>query len=209
VSSEAGIGVWAVALAVVAACAFGTPNPIAAQEYQVALGRENRVRFLSDAPLEDFEGTSEKIDGFLFLSGEGFGGETDLGQSEFYFEVDLTSLDTGIGLRNRHMRDRYLETDNFPYASFAGRVVHLEGDASGGFRAVTEGVFTVHGVEQNREIVCGAEGDGEDLRVRCTFQVILSDHGIPIPKLMFMKIDEVMELDLDFFLTSAGGGEGR
>ena len=40
----------------------------------------------------------------------------------------------------------------------------------------------------------------------CSFQVSLSDHEIPIPKLMFMKIDEIMELDLDFFLSPVEGG---
>lgn len=182
--------------------------PIAAQEYQVDLSRENKVRFVSDAPLEDFEGVTGRIDGFLFLSGEGLGGETDLGQSEFHFEVDLASLDTGLGLRNRHMRENYLDTDQYPFATFFGKVARLDGDGGGGYRAITRGSFSVHGMEQEREIECSAEMAGQGLRVRCTFQVLLSDHEIPIPKLMFMKIDEVMELDLDFFLSPASGGKG-
>ncbi len=179
------------------------------QEYHIELERENKVRFVSDAPLEDFEGVTSRIDGFLFLSGEGLGGETDLGSSEFYFEVDLADLDTGIGLRNRHMRENYLETDRFPYASYEGRVTRLEEESPGFFRARTRGTFSVHGVERAREVDCSAATTGQGLRVRCAFQVTLSDHDIPIPKLMFMKIDEVMEVDLEFFLSPAGGGEGR
>lgn len=34
--------------------------------------------------------------------------------------VDLASLDTGIGLRNRHMRENHLHTDEFPEAVFSG-----------------------------------------------------------------------------------------
>ena len=183
--------------------------PLGGQEYRVDLERENRVRFVSDAPLEDFQGVTDRIDGYLSLSGEGLGGETDLASSEFYFEVDLASLDTGIGLRNRHMRDNYLETDEFPFASFAGRVTGLTQKAPGRYQAVAEGTFSIHGVQQDRAIVCDAEVVGGGLRVSCSFQILLSDHGIPIPKLMFMKIDEVMELDLDFFLFTALGGEGR
>lgn len=179
------------------------------QEYQVDLDRENRVRFLSDAPLEDFEGVTHRIDGFLFLAGEGLQGETDLSRSEFYFEVDLASLDTGIGLRNRHMRENYLETDRFPFASFTGRVSRLERVGLGGFEATAQGRFGVHGIERDREIACVGELQGEDLRIRCAFEVLLSDHEIPIPKLMFMKIDEIMEVDLEFFLTPASVREGR
>jgi polyisoprenoid-binding protein YceI len=185
------------------------PSGVAGQEYHVDLEKENRVRFISDAPLEDFEGVTSRIDGFLFLSGEGLDGETDLESSEFFFEVDLASLDTGIGLRNRHMRDNYLETDEFPFASFAGRVARLEVEDSGLLRVNTRGTFSIHGVERAREIDCSAERIAPSLRVRCAFQVTLSDHEIPIPKLMFMKIDEVMEVDLEFFLLPAGGGEDR
>jgi hypothetical protein len=164
---------------------------------------------MSDAPLEDFEGVTDRIDGFLFLSGEGLGGETELATSEFYFEVDLASLDTGLGLRNRHMRNRYLETDEFPFASFTGRVVLLDADGPGRYRAVTRGTLAIHGVEREREIECAATSHEVRLRLRCAFQVILSDHDIPIPKLMFMKIDEVMELDLDFFLSPTSEKGGR
>jgi hypothetical protein len=107
------------------------------------------------------------------------------------------------------MRDNYLETDQYPYATFSGRVIQLERTGQETYRALTRGSFEVHGVQQDREVQCGARRNGPGLEVRCAFQVTLSDHGIPVPKLMFMKIDEVMELDLDFFLVPAGGGEGR
>ena len=203
-----------------------------AQEYQVDLTRENQVSFLSDAPLEDFEGVTDRVDGFVFLEGEGLVGGTDLAVSEFFFEVDLASLDTGLGLRNRHMRENYLETEEYPFASFSGRIQALERTGDGGFSVRAKGELSIHGVNQTREIGCrlarvglgttgsaGQEDPGEqgeqgeleeaeeseavsDLRVQCAFPVSLSDHGIPIPKLMFMKIDEVMELELDFYLKA-------
>ena len=88
---------------------------------------------------------------------------------------------------------------------FHGEVVELAEAPAGTYRAKTRGTFTVHGVEREREIECEGIRDQGGLRVRCAFQVILSDHDIPIPKLMFMKIDEVMELELDFFLSTDGG----
>jgi len=198
-------GIRPVTLVLALLGAAGSATDMAGQEYQVDLSQENRVRFISDAPLEDFEGITHRIDGFLFLSGEGLGGETDLATSEFFFEVDLASLDTGIGLRNRHMRNNYLETEEFPFTSFTGRIVRLEEHGPGSYRVLTRGTLAIHGIEREREIECTAVSQGARLRVRCAFQVTLSDHDIPIPKLMFMKIDEVMELDLDFFLSRTSG----
>jgi polyisoprenoid-binding protein YceI len=189
--------------------AHGAFFALEAQEYHVDLEKANQVRFLSDAPLEDFEGTTSRMDGFLYLAEGSFeGAPGSLGASEFYFEVDLASLDTGIGLRNRHMRDNYLETDRYPYATFAGKVLRLESVTGGGFYVTTNGVLSIHGVDQAREISCSANRSGEGFRVNCGFQVKLSDHDIPIPKLMFLKINETMELDLDFYLAPAGEREG-
>ena len=78
-----------------------------------------------------------------------------------------------------------------------------------GYHATARGLLSIHGVERQRDLECSATQEGTDLRVLCSVTVVLSDQEIPIPKLMFMKIDEVMDLDLDFFLSPAKGGESR
>ena len=193
------------------------PGPASGQEFHVELNAENRVRFVSDAPLEDFEGITTLIDGFVFLAGDGLAGATDLAASEFHFEVDLASLDTGLGLRNRHMRENYLETDRFPFASFSGRVLELSDGKEGVLLAKAGGVLTIHGVSRTREIDCrigsarlpGEAGVQKGLRVDCAFPVALPDHDVPIPKLMFMKINEIVELDIRLSLIRVGGGGKR
>jgi polyisoprenoid-binding protein YceI len=191
------------------------PSGTEAQSFQMDLARENQVTFISKAPLEDFQGVTHRMDGFVYLEGEGLEGATDLNASRFHFEVDLASLDTGIGLRNRHMRDRFLETDRFPFATFTGRVLSLEAVASRGFRATAAGDLSIHGVARRREIECGIDQEddspgrrGKNLRVRCSFTVALADHDIPIPRLLFMRISEEVELELDFHLVPAEGREG-
>ncbi|MBN1998224.1 YceI family protein, partial [candidate division KSB1 bacterium] len=87
----------------------------AAAEFQVDKTQERKVRFISDAPAEDFDGVTEDIDGYAL-----FDEKNPSGENEFYFQVQLNSLDTGIGLRNRHMRDNYLETKKYPVAEFKG-----------------------------------------------------------------------------------------
>jgi hypothetical protein len=188
------------------------------QEFRVDLTRENRVSFLSDAPLEDFRGNTDRIDGFAFIPAGVIGSEGEMGESEFYFEVDLASLDTGMGLRNRHMRENYLKTEQYPFASFSGGILSLQELSGGALSVHISGELSIHGVTRNREISCQVSGEGQaevveevsredgplaatpQLRVRCAFSVALSDHDIPIPKLMFMKIDELMELEVDFYL---------
>jgi polyisoprenoid-binding protein YceI len=185
------------------------PLAVVGQEYHVDLGRENEVRFLSDAPIEDFDGVTDRIDGYLVLPRDEVG-NADLSATEFYFEVDLASLDTGIGLRNRHMRDNYLETEKFPYAKYTGRIEHLQEEEDGRFSSRIAGVFSVHGVERQRVIECSGELVAQSVRVSCEFEVRLTDHDISVPRLMFLKINEVIDVHIDFFLSpAAADARGR
>jgi polyisoprenoid-binding protein YceI len=169
-----------------------------ATEYQVDKSQNNMVKFISDAPLDDFEGVTNKIDGYIFWEGDDI-----LNGSEMYFEVDLNSIDTGIGLRNRHMRENYLETDKYPFTHFTGKLTKAEPISGDEFQVTAQGTIFIHGV--NKEMVI----EGKMLKVESGFQILasfvtpLSEYHIKIPQLMFFKIDENIKVELDFFLQEA------
>jgi len=164
-------------------------------EYHVNKSKSNLVKFISDAPLEDFEGITDKIDGYIYWEGENM-----LSQSQVYFEVDLNSLDTGIGLRNRHMRDNYLETDKYPLTHFKGQLTTAAQSPDNTYTVSAQGVMFIHGIE--KEIMVGATLSPVDdgFRIQSEFIAALTDYNIEVPQLMFFKIDENMQLKLDFYV---------
>jgi polyisoprenoid-binding protein YceI len=178
------------------------PYNAAAQEYHVDVQADNIVRFISEATIEDFEGVTERIDGFIVLPDGGLARGSTAG-SEFYLEVDLGSVDTGIGLRNRHMRDNYLETDRYPYATFSGVFAGVDEGDDGWTRVTGSGDLGIHGVSRTRDIVCEVAPAGSGFRARCSFEVLLSDFDIEIPKVMFMKLANEIRLELDFYVALA------
>lgn len=180
------------------------PRGMSAQEYQVDREADNSVRFISRAPIEDFEGVTDHIDGYVLLDGPRVTSGTGEGETELYLEVDLASLDTGIGLRDRHMRDRYLEVRDFPYATYSGHLVRTVELEDGGFRVSSAGTVTIHGVSREMEIPCDVSAEGNAYRARCTFQVLLSEFDIDIPKVMFLKLAEDIRVELDFVVAPAG-----
>ena len=173
-----------------------------AQEFHVDTGADNRVVFISRASIEEFEGVTTRIDGYALLDGQGVRAGAAFEGARVYFEVDLASLDTGIGLRNRHMRDNYLEVDEHPYATFDGNVARIAPEDAG-FRVESEGVFAIHGVERPRTLDCRVDPDGDGWRVACGFVVNLTDHDIEIPKIMFLKLAEDIRVEIDFRLRPA------
>lgn len=160
------------------------------QEFIVDKSAENIVKFLSEATIEDFEGTTSDIDGYLFLPENG-----DLDSSEIYFEVDLRTLDTGIGLRNRHMRDNYLETDKYPYATFKGNIASQNIEDS---TVVVNGILEIHGVKRNMTVNGSLEPTENGFAIGTKFSIKLTDFNIEIPSFMFLKISNKIELVLNF-----------
>jgi len=184
------------------------PHGGAAQAFQVDRGAANVVRFVSRAATEEFEGVTERIDGYVTLDAPvlapGGGGDA----TEVYLEVDLGSLDTGIGLRNRHMRDRYLEVSRYPYATFEGKITRREAGGADTVRVTAHGTLTLHGVERPRDLTCAVTPSGAGYRARCAFEVLLSEHQIEIPKVMFLKLANEIGLDLDFTVVPAAPPNG-
>lgn len=176
------------------------PGLTHAQEYHVDLTAENQVVFISDAPIEDIEGVTDAIDGYVLLGPEGLGPNANLESSRFYFEVDLATLHTGIKRRDRHLRENYLETAEFPFASYEGRLSGTEFDEDGSLHLDLEGTFSVHGVEREKEMKCLARGGEARYRIRCRFEVSLVEHDIEVPSLMFLKIGEIIDLSVDFYV---------
>ena len=164
-------------------------------EFHVDKDKNNIVKFISDAPIENFEGVTDKIDGYLFFE------DSDLTKnSELYFEVDLNSLDTGIGLRNRHMRENYLETDRFPLTHYKGKIIssNVVNDTTVSVKA--EGVIFIHGIEQPLVVTANLFNKSDGYRIQTNFIVKLSDFQIEIPSIMFYKINENMALRCNFYI---------
>lgn len=173
------------------------PIIISAAEYHVDQSADNMVKFISDAPIESFEGVTDKIDGYLYYEGD------DLSNaSALYFEVDLNSIDTGIGLRNRHMREKYLETGkkNNRFTHFKGEIIKSDSVDANQYNVVTEGNLFIHGVSNKVKVEGNVTKESDRLHIKCAFPVKLSDYDIEIPSIMFYKIDETMQLELDIYV---------
>ena len=179
---------------------FGTTVLSGQQAYQVALESDRLVRFTSSTAIDEFEGTTERLDGLVLLNTEELTDRTGGAESEIYFEVDLASLDTGIGMRDRQMRNSYLEVDRYPYAAFGGTIEQVTSLPGEMFQVTTQGILGIHGIEQERALTCNLATVNEGYRVNCSFSVFLSDHDIEIPKLMFLKLNNEIRMDLNFIL---------
>ena len=156
------------------------------------------VSFRSTAKLEFIEGqTNDIVGGFVYDPND------SQGKVSGVLRVDLRTLRTGIALRDEHMREKHLHTEDYPYAHF--ELISL-GDmpealiADSAYESQARGFFYIHGVK--REITAQlkfskedhADGRSESIRAVAEFALTLDDFRIPRPKALFLKLAETIQV---------------
>jgi polyisoprenoid-binding protein YceI len=179
----------------VAVMVLSIAGPASAATFTVRPGGDTRVVFTSKAPVETFEGRTDRMQGTITVDPAAVGDSVTV-----HLVVDLASLDTGKKLRNKHMRENHLETEKYPNAVFDGAAVRspaggkLEPGKPATFEI--EGTFALHGV--SRRMRCTAEvtldATGKLLAFRTNFPIALPDYSIKRPEFLFMKLAEVQQV---------------
>lgn len=171
-----------------------TSSAFAKVEFQVDKSKKNLVKFISDAPVEDFEGVTSSIDGYML------GEVGNLIGTDLYFEVDLNTVDTDNGLRDRHMRENYLQTDKYPLTTYEGKIYESKKIDDKLYKVKAKGKFQVHGVTKEKTIDADIYVYDNIYHIKTQFVVSLTDHKIETPSIMLVKLSPDMDLRLDFFL---------
>lgn len=164
-------------------------SPAAGQTFKAMDGR---AVFESQAQIESFQGVSTHLAGLV-----------NFADSTLDFYLDLNTLETGISLRDRQMRDQFLETKKFPYAEFTGRIytpVDLSDATSQ--KVFVQGGFTVHGVRQVIDVVGTVTPmDANRIRVQADWSVNLKDYGIEVPSVLVFRLNETIRISIDLTMT--------
>ena len=106
-------------------------------------------------------------------------------------KVKLDSLDTGIELRNRHMKEKYLETAKHPDATLVVPPTTLQPGEQ-----PFKGTLTLHGVTKP---VTGTL-KYEPPQVQLAFPLTLSDFSIAIPSYLGIKVAEKVDVTAELKL---------
>ena len=147
-----------------------------------------------------FKATTEALTGSI--------SRDDGGALSGELEVDLTTLETGIDLRDRHLREKYLEVESDGNDTAVLFDVAIAGDGADGLDgAVTFAArFKLHGVMQS--ITGSAKlrpGDGSELEVAANFPVNLPDYQIKKPRHLGIGVKDTVTVDVELTFAPAAG----
>ncbi len=157
-------------------------TPVAhATTYSVASG--SRVSFLARITGGTFTATNDSVSGHL---GTDANGVVDAGA----VVIKADAFTTGIGMRDSHMREKYLESGKCPVIALdlKGAKLVTSGEAE------VEGTMEAHCVKKPVKVrVTVVENDGVHTATS-TFPLDITQFGIPQPKMAVVKMDTTVDV---------------
>lgn len=160
-------------------CALGA----SAQKFKSS---NSYIRFYSDAPMEDIEAVNEASTSII-----------DLGSSSIVFVIPIASFEFPKKLMQEHFNENYLESDKYPKAIFKGKIEQWNG-SDGANSATAKGELEIHGVKNQVEISGEVNKSAGGVTITAVFPIRLEDYKIKIPKAVFYKIAEEVEVTVKF-----------
>jgi polyisoprenoid-binding protein YceI len=112
--------------------------------------------------------------------------------------VPLRNLDTKIELRNKHMREKYLEVEKYPNAELRVPRSALTMPPGAPISARAEGTLTLHGRAKATSFTYVAKPDGSGIAVTGTLHVNMTDHGIAQPGYSGVSVKPDVDVQVSF-----------
>lgn len=138
------------------------------------------------------------------LSGSVTAGSSGSRTFDGTLSVNLRTLDTGIDLRNEHLRENYLEVGKGPgFDSATLSEIDLDQfnpDAPEGKGSFT-GLLTLHGVTRSVTGAVDVRPVGAGLRVKATFPVDVTAYSIRKPRYLGIGVKDIVEVEVTFTVS--------
>ena len=153
------------------------------------------VRFHLQHKMHEVDGRSSQIEGKAVLG--------DDGKVMTMVRIPAASFDSGDANRDSHMRET-LESSKYPFVVFKGVTSLVMPVAHGkAVDAKLDGELDFHGVKRPISVPAQItlEKDGAAV-VTSKFVVNLESHRIERPALLFVKVDENVQLDVKLVLKA-------
>ena len=158
-----------------------------AQSQPIYSSVKGEASFFSEAPIENIDAHSKQLSSFI-----------NTATNDIAFAVPISSFHFKKALMEEHFNEKYIESDKFPSATYKGKINEkIDFTKDGTYRITSTGKFTIHGVEKLRTDSAVLVIKANQLSLTGKFNVVVKDHNIEIPKLMFQNIAEIIQVSFN------------
>ncbi|CAM4293077.1 YceI family protein [Flavobacterium terrigena] len=107
-----------------------------------------------------------------------------------------------IALMEEHFNENYIESSKYPKATFKGKIENFDVSkiTTTSDDYTIKGKLELHGKSKDIITIAKIKKIGNDIEVKTTFPVNVSDFGIEIPSVVSKKVSKKVIIDCNFLL---------
>jgi polyisoprenoid-binding protein YceI len=158
-----------------------------AQAQKIYQTKSGKIAFFSSTPAEDIEAVNNQADAKLATNGQ------------MTFKVLIKGFTFRNAKMQEHFNENYMESDQFPKASFMGKIDNLSAisfEKEGTYQTKVTGILEIHGVKKTITVTGYLKVAGNTLQTMSKFTIQLADFGIK-GNYIGEKIAKTIEITVD------------
>lgn len=154
-----------------------------AQKYVTKTGA---VSFFSKTPAEDISAVNKNVTAIL-----------SSGDKKIASLIIMRNFKFERPLMEEHFNENYLETSKYPKSTFLGSYAgDVDFSKNGTYPIQVSGTLILHGVTKQVSFPATITVNGDNVTADGKTQIALADYKVEIPKLVFYKIAEKIDIML-------------
>lgn len=168
---------------------IGSFSPLFSQQY---FTRTGEISFYSSTPVEDIEAHNKTVTAIF-----------DSKTGKIQFSVAMKSFKFEKALMEEHFNENYVESDQFPKATFSGliqNIAEVNCKKDGIYDIRVSGDLTIHGVTQKVDATGSLTVKGENIIGKSVIVIKPEDYKIEIPGVVRDKIAKEVKVDINLNL---------
>jgi polyisoprenoid-binding protein YceI len=147
------------------------------------------IQFYSETPMETIQADNHSVNAAY-----------DHESGMFVFKVLMKSFEFEKALMQEHFNENYVESDQFPNATFKGQILNNDAvnlNKDGEVSVTVKGDLTIHGVTRQIEEEGSMMIQGDGIQAKAKFIAKPADFDIKIPGAVVKNIAEEIEVRVD------------
>jgi len=158
---------------------------------QVYMAKESDISFFSASVIENIEAHNHACKPVM-----------NVATQEVLFKVPITSFNFSSALMQEHFNENYMESEKFPFSTFAGKIDEkIDFSKDGCYKATVTGMMMMHGVSKKITATGTVTVSGSQIILKSVFKIHIADYNIEVPALYVQTIAEDIEIHVDATLA--------
>jgi len=125
-------------------------------------------------------------------------------EGELTIRVQLAGLETGIALRDKHLKEKYLEVQKYPEAELkVARSALRVPEADGSVQGDATGTLRLHGKSKSEPFHYQVKRAGSDYQVVGALHLNVRDFDITVPSYLGVTVKPDVTVDVTFSASEA------